>query len=820
MASPSKRKGAPQDAGLAQQRVLNDEEAEEEGKQWIGDDTKFSWDYCFVFKTPKDEEEKNKNIKEGERKWDFARETQVILDKLKRAGLHHACYLSVQGDEVYCLIGITEKRLREEADNMNYDLPLVKEEIIKQGTQIELPLCKFLNKEEEEDKLLKDKVWYQYYGRYDNFNPKFPDRQKLYKKQIEYDRDRAQDTFFRSVDRLRIIFAIMETHEIQGGAQLSVFKLQRDPMSPLIEAFPLHDNDTRDALEKKWFTWWPVFSQPLHEIRDYFGEKVAYYFSFLQFYCQWLVIPACLGLLVFIQQCLESERVDGVLIFTVDVWGMPIMGACVALWASLFLEFWKRRESTLRCEWGMTNFTSKEPLRADFQGDYVRNPRTGAKERYFPWPKKLWRIIKSQTLIWGLIACVLSLVVGIFFLRNFLKELDSKNGVIYASLINFVQIQVMNAIYGTVAVKLNDYENHQTASAYENALIFKSFLFKFINCYNTFFYIAFFKQFDTAVDGCNPVTNLHCLPELQVQLAVVFGSSIIVSNSIELITPVLKNVQKAYANKATDASGNIIEKSPPEEQAEFTPYETFSDYDELTVQFGYVSLFVVAFPMAPAMALLNNYFEIRIDAHKILRLSQRPTPQGCDRVGTWFDIFTILSYIAVLVNTLICVFYTEVINELARGSFVAKTVFFVVAEHLIILLKVGISNFVEDVPRVIQDQIIRQQFLVEVLIDGDAFEEDDDTLDLAENKDEAIEQNGVRRFNYESKSVKLSFQDLSSPTVGKDFVDAAFGMKDKENEQIAEPSKVAVNSPKLEATESAALLPEEHESSASPEPEA
>ena len=34
------------------------------------------------------------------------------------------------------------------------------------------------------------------------------------------------------------------------------------------------------------------------------------------------------------------------------------------------------------------------------------------------------------------------------------------------------------------------------------------------------------------------------------------------------------------------------------------------------IQFGFVTLFVVAFPLAPAFALINNLIEIRLDANK------------------------------------------------------------------------------------------------------------------------------------------------------------------------------------------------------------
>ncbi len=44
------------------------------------------------------------------------------------------------------------------------------------------------------------------------------------------------------------------------------------------------------------------------------------------------------------------------------------------------------------------------------------------------------------------------------------------------------------------------------------------------------------------------------------------------------------------------------------------------EYLELAIQYGFITLFVTAFPLAPLFALLNNIFEIRLDANKVTSL--------------------------------------------------------------------------------------------------------------------------------------------------------------------------------------------------------
>jgi len=38
---------------------------------------------------------------------------------------------------------------------------------------------------------------------------------------------------------------------------------------------------------------------------------------------------------------------------------------------------------------------------------------------------------------------------------------------------------------------------------------------------------------------------------------------------------------------------------------------------EIIIQYGYVAMFSICFPLTPALALLNNKFEARIDAIKL-----------------------------------------------------------------------------------------------------------------------------------------------------------------------------------------------------------
>lgn len=53
------------------------------------------------------------------------------------------------------------------------------------------------------------------------------------------------------------------------------------------------------------------------------------------------------------------------------------------------------------------------------------------------------------------------------------------------------------------------------------------------------------------------------------------------------------------------------------------------------IQFGFVTLFVASFPLAPLFALLNNIIEIRLDAKKFVAELRRPDAARGKDIGLY-----------------------------------------------------------------------------------------------------------------------------------------------------------------------------------------
>jgi len=67
----------------------------------------------------------------------------------------------------------------------------------------------------------------------------------------------------------------------------------------------------------------------------------------------------------------------------------------------------------------------------------------------------------------------------------------------------------------------------------------------------------------------------------------------------------------------------------------------------------FCTLFVIAFPLGPLFALINNIVEIRLDARKFLLYFRRPVPRRVADIGIWYQVMSVISRISVLTSAFI-----------------------------------------------------------------------------------------------------------------------------------------------------------------------
>jgi hypothetical protein len=170
----------------------------------------------------------------------------------------------------------------------------------------------------------------------------------------------------------------------------------------------------------------------------------------------------------------------------------------------LFNKFWRREERHCARAWGTLGVEDDEPARPQFRGEIRRSPITDRDERFFPRAERQCRQFCSYCVIVVGIGALLFMFEMMFDLKE--SWANPQNGLEFCtrkgiepptaacqsgtfkawgstavSFMQAVEIQVLTAVFNAIAARLNTWENHRTATAHEDNLIFKTFLFQIFN---------------------------------------------------------------------------------------------------------------------------------------------------------------------------------------------------------------------------------------------------------------------------------------------------------------------------------------------------
>ncbi|XP_058161610.1 anoctamin-3 isoform X5 [Dasypus novemcinctus] len=607
-----------------------------------------------------------------------------------------------------------------------------------------------------------------------------------------------KNTFFSNATRSRIVYHVLQRTKYEDGtSKVGICKLINN--GSYEAAFPPHEGayesrepikthgpqNNRHLLYERWARWGMWYKhQPLDLIRRYFGEKIGLYFAWLGWYTGMLIPAAFVGLCVFFyglltmntsqvsqeicaatevfmcplcdkncsMQRLNDSCIYAKVTYLFDNGGTVFFAIFMAIWATVFLEFWKRRRSILTYAWDLIEWEEEEEtLRPQFEAKYNKmetvNPITGKPEPQQPFSDKITRLVVS--------------VSGIFFMA-----------------------------YEKIAYYLTNLEYPRTESEWENSFALKMFLFQFVNLNSSIFYIAFFlgrfvghpghynKLFNRwRLEECHPS---GCLIDLCLQMGVIMFLKQIWNNFMELGYPLIQNWWSRHKIKRETQDASIPQWENDWNLQPMNIHGLMDEYLEMVLQFGFTTIFVAAFPLAPLLALLNNIIEIRLDAYKFVTQWRRPLPARATDIGIWYGILEGIGILAVITNAFVIAITSDFIPRLvyeykygpcARQSdnsvnclkgyvnnslsffdmnalhigksgycryrdyrnppwsskpyeftlqywhiLAARLAFIIVFEHLVFAIKSFIAFLIPDIPKDINDRIRREKYLVQEMM--------------------------------------------------------------------------------------------------------
>ncbi|XP_063011923.1 anoctamin-2 [Melospiza melodia melodia] len=564
-------------------------------------------------------------------------------------------------------------------------------------------------------------------------------REKIYLYNIK-----DKDTFFDNATRSRIVREILKRTFTKARNSMGIGTLIANNVYDA--AYPLHDGEyegqnddmnERKLLYQEWARYRVFYKfQPIDLIRKYFGEKIGLYFAWLGLYTEFLIPSSVVGIIVFLYGCLtiesdipSKEMCDQRNAFTMcplcdkfcDYWNLS--SACatarashlfdnpatvffsifMALWATMFLEQWKRLQMRLSYFWDLTGLEEEEEhprpeyetklLQKKLKNKNITTESSNENEKEkLTWSDRMPGYAANFGLILFMIMLAFSAVFGVIVYRittaaalSFSTNETTRSNVrvtvtATAVIINLVVVLILDEIYGAVAKWLTEIEIPKSEKTFEERLILKAFLLKFVNSYASIFYVAFFKgrfvgrpgRYVYVFEGyrmeeCAPG---GCLMELCIQLSIIMlGKQLIQNNLFEIGIPKLKKLFRKLKDERTEVKEMDTNQSKDPQQWDLDyilePFTGLTpEYMEMIIQFGFVTLFVASFPLAPVFALLNNIIEVRLDAKKFVTELRRPDTVREKDIGIWYNILSGIGKLSVIINAFVIAVTSDFIPRL------------------------------------------------------------------------------------------------------------------------------------------------------------
>lgn len=153
-------------------------------------------------------------------------------------------------------------------------------------------------------------------------------------------------------------------------------------------------------------------------------------------------------------------------------------------------------------------------------------------------------------------------------------------------------------------------------------------------------------------------------------------TSQIVSFATETIVPILKkkggdkiaeyqssSQKRSGGSHPSAASADHAEErdflARVREEAALPEYDVTSDLREMCIQFGYLALFSVVWPLTPVSYFVNNWVELRGDMFKLCIESRRPSPERADSIGPWLSSLEFLAWLGSITSAALVYMFSD-----------------------------------------------------------------------------------------------------------------------------------------------------------------
>ena len=588
-----------------------------------------------------------------------------------------------------------------------------------------------------------------------------------------YNRDKGYITQFileeasnfeplRSFDIHKILFTVLNEE----------FSLSYYQKKGIIENhMPLHFFKNRGAIKKLWKKqkYTTLFNNlkskssskdllPYNAIAFYYGCDIGFYLSFNAVYSSYLILLSIIGLGFYV--CVFTIHSFDGLTSRLNNFLVPIYVAFISIWVTVAYELWTQREKELSFVWGTMDFKEKAITRPEYDGDYIIDQITKDIRIQDSFPTKYRRWITNIPLLVIGVGLILANFVFFSFLTNEIKNLSNITNFtrsLYlstAGVANGFIIFIFALIYNMLCICAVRWENHRFENTRESSLVLKTFTFDFVLNYINLFYYAFvLKDFNilstnfvSVVLTKNIIFNLKTniipwliylikkrmlikkwvayLPELKTKLYTQEkleeylkqeneGDEVDNEKDVEIFNSLDSVSQK----KILKIEKKIILQEQIERtmiMAQITDLRLV--WTNYAIQFGYISFFSLAFPLAPFIGLILNIFDLFFSYFALTDHIKRKFSLERGDIGIWKYVFMLMSFGSLLSNLGVMTFSPQGLREFINiigfkqedVSSDRVIIIIAVAEHIIFFIKFLLAISIKDMPGWIQEELIQR----------------------------------------------------------------------------------------------------------------
>ena len=512
------------------------------------------------------------------------------------------------------------------------------------------------------------------------------------------------------------------------------------------------------------------FYQPLDSIEEYYGEKIAFYFAWLQHCSFHLMYLSIVGLIVFICQVTSGN------------WDHPLRPAFsmfVMVWSFVVMVTWRRRSNFLAHQWGTLDYKEDEIARPGFRGTEHRVcPITDTYVEYYPpWKRWLKMCISIPLTVGFTIVTLLGIlilygnrdvVLAKYFSDQEFKITISTEAVGQTAPILAVELTqehlhdpdfwliiigfptvlglilpLLNFILRRISLWLNEIENHRTEAEFRTHFIIKVFAFRFVCYFAALYYYSFIGVGENDPQATEQgivrvastlltyITFAHwwniCIQvffplllfrwrvyrerlHLQNELRQLEMLELQLSSSSEKIKPPAERleIKKKLLNRRL-----LLEHAQVNiwEEMLLPEHDSFTEYLFAVTQFAYVACFSVVLPITPLIVLINHLLSMRLDAFKLCRGRRRPLSQKTGGIGVWGHVLHIVTVIAILTNCSLMAFTSSQFNGLKEKIGILGVFALAIGwEHFMLLIKYILQLTVSGLPPKVEIEMNRKKY--------------------------------------------------------------------------------------------------------------